>query len=110
MTTKAGRNIKAIDVGNPVDDAVVIGCHFIEATPAENQLEIAEFRQSMNERRHEIMMKSVEIATESETGWLIRIGLRNNDLIVWRTAPVNSAWIDHYREFVRPRPRQRASK
>src|SRR5437867_12111631 len=64
----------------------------------------------MNYRRHEIMMKSVEIATESETGWLIRIGLRDNDLIVWRTAPVNSAGIDHHREFVRPRPRQRAPK
>src|SRR6266516_4047322 len=62
----------------------------------------------MNYRRHEIMMKSVEIATESETGWLIRIGLRDNDLIVWRTAPVNSAGIDHHREFVRPRPRQLA--
>src|SRR5213594_4002641 len=64
----------------------------------------------MNEGRHEIMMKSVEIATESETGWLIRIGLRDNDLIVWRAAPVNSAGVDHHWEFVRPRPRQRASK
>ena len=57
-------------------------------------------------RRHEVLMKSVEIATKSQTGELIRICLCDHNLVVRRTAPMDSTGIDHDRKFVGPWSRQ----
>src|SRR5262245_11604242 len=55
-------------------------------------------------------MESRKIAPESEARRLLQIGLGDDDLVVRRTSPMNSAGIDHNWKLVRPRPRQLTSK
>src|SRR5262249_54182418 len=108
MPTESRRNIQMIR--KLIDDPIVIGSHLVQPAPSKYQFQIAKFGYPALKNGHEIIAKSLDIATEAEPRWLLRIGFGDDDLVVRRTSPMHPAGIDHNRKFVGPRPRQFASK
>src|SRR5204862_653428 len=107
MTAEPCRDEEAVSSGDRVDNAVMIRRHFVQPAPAEDQLQVAEFRQSPNNGGHELVVESFEIAPESESRGLIRLRFCDDDLVAGRGAPMHTIRIDDHRKFVRPWPRPR---